>query len=355
MRDEILQYAVEQTAGLCRIPSPTGYTARATERVVRELESMGFEPERTNKGNVLCRIGGEGSGLCLSAHVDTLGLIVRSIKPNGRIRYEPLNGYSHFNAATENVTVFTRSGREYTGTIQCDKPSVHVWGDTDKVPKDDGAMEVLLDEEVASAEDAGRLGIRAGDFIAYDSRTAVTPSGFIKSRHLDDKAGSACLLALARIVREDGLRLSRGTWLYFTVHEEVGHGCSSGLPEGVEEIVSVDMGAVGGDLGCDEYKVSICAKDSAGPYNYDVVGALIAAAEAAGCAYAVDVYPHYGSDADASLRAGYDVRHGLIGPGVYASHGYERTHRKALENTIKLLERYVTVENFSKGCAAKEP
>jgi putative aminopeptidase FrvX len=341
MNPEILDYAVDQTVKLCRIPSPTGYTKRAAEHIVHELEALGLAPRLTVKGAVLCRLGGSGHGLLLSAHVDTLGLIVRSVKPNGRLRYEPLNGYSHFNAATENVTVYTRAGRSFTGTIQCDKPSVHVWGDTDKVPKDDGAMEVLLDEEVACAEDTAKLGIRAGDFIAYDSRTALTESGFIKSRHLDDKAGSACLLALARLVRE-GLALARETWLYFTVHEEVGHGGSSGIPAGVEEVVSVDMGAVGGDLGCDEYKVSVCAKDSAGPYHYDVVSALIAAAERAGAAYAVDIYPHYGSDVDSSLRAGYDVRHGLIGPGVYASHGYERTHKKALENTIRLLEQYVT-------------
>lgn len=341
MNNEILDYAVDRTVMLCRIPSPTGYTHKATEYLMQELRSMGFQPALTNKGAVLCPIGGEGSGLLLSAHVDTLGLIVRSVKPNGRLRYEPLNGYSHFHAATENVTVFTRGGKSFTGTIQCDKPSVHVWGDTDKVGKDDGAMEVLLDEEAGSAEDTAKLGIRAGDFIAYDSRTVVTAAGFLKSRHLDDKAGSACLLALAKLVHQ-GMKLNRKVWLYFTVHEEVGHGGASGIPEGVEEVVSVDMGAVGGDLGCDEYKVSICAKDSAGPYNYDVVNALIAAADSAGCQYAVDVYPHYGSDADVTLRAGYDVRHGLIGPGVYASHGYERTHRKALENTIRLLEQYTS-------------
>lgn len=342
MNNELLDYAVNQTVSLCRIPSPTGYTKQAAEYIIRELEALGYRPVLTHKGAVLCDIGGEGGGLVLSAHVDTLGLIVRSVKPNGRLRYEPLNGYSHFHASTENVTVFTRGGKAYTGTIQCDKPSVHVWGDTDKVSKDDGAMEVLLDEEVASAEDTGKLGIHAGDFIAYDSRTILTGSGFIKSRHLDDKAGSACLLALARMVKDEKLKLKRKSWIFFTVHEEVGHGGAAGLPDGVEEIVSVDMGTVGGDLGCDEYKVSICAKDSAGPYNYDVVGALIAAADGAGCGYAVDIYPHYGSDADVTLRAGYDVRHGLIGPGVYASHGYERTHRKAIENTIKLLERYCT-------------
>ncbi len=339
MNQTIYDYAVEQTARLCAIASPTGYTADIARAVAAELTALGYEPKLTNKGAVVCCLGGVGEGLCLSAHLDALGLIVRSVKANGRLRYEPLNGYSHFHAATENVTVFTRAGRAFTGTVQCDKPSVHVWGNPDKVGKDDGGMEVLLDEEVRDASDVAKLGIRAGDFIAYDPRTKVTDSGFIKSRHLDDKAGSACLLALARYLRESGAVLRRTTWLLFTVHEEVGHG-GAVIPDGIRDMVAVDMGAVGDDLGCDEFKVSICAKDSAGPYDYDVTGELIAAADRMGCEYAVDIYPHYGSDVDVTLRAGYDVRHGLIGPGVYASHGYERTHRRALENTIKLLCGY---------------
>jgi putative aminopeptidase FrvX len=339
MNTAIVDYAVEQTLKLCAIPSPTGFTARATDYLMEELTALGYSPYRTNKGAVVCLLGGEGHGVLLSAHVDALGLIVRAVKPNGRLRYEPLNGYSHFHAATENVTIFARNGREFTGTVQCTKPSVHVWGNIDKLEKDDGGMEVLLDEEVHTAEDVAKLGIRAGDFIAYDPRTRLTESGFLKSRHLDDKAGSACLLAVARHLRESCATLMHKTWLMFTVHEEVGHG-GAVIPEGVRDVLSVDMGAVGDDLGCDEYKVSICAKDSGGPYNYEVVGELIDAAERQGCGYAVDIYPHYGSDADVTLRAGYDVRHGLIGPGVYASHGYERTHRKAIENTVKLLIGY---------------
>lgn len=339
MNQTLFDYAVEQTTRLCAIPSPTGYTADVTAYVMGELQAMGFCPRLTNKGAVECHLGGEGEGVLFSAHVDALGLMVRSVKPSGRLRYEPLNGYSHFHANTENVTVFNRAGRAFTGTIQCDKPSVHVWGTPDQGSKDDGAMEILLDEEVHTAEDVAKLGIRAGDFVAYDPRTRVTDSGFLKSRHLDDKAGSACLLALARHIRESGVTPRRSTWLLFTVHEEVGHG-GAVIPAGIRDIVAVDMGAVGGDLGCDEYKVSICAKDSQGPYNYDVTNDLIAAAERMGCDYAVDIYPKYGSDADTTVRAGHDVRHGLIGPGVYASHGYERTHRRAIENTVKLLCGY---------------
>ena len=202
-------------------------------------------------------------------------------------------------------------------------------------------MEVVIDEEVHSAEDVAALGIEAGDIVCFDPRTTVTPSGYIKSRFLDDKLSVGVLLALAKQVRDGALALSRRVWLHVTVFEEVGHGGAASVPAGVTEAISVDMGCVGDGLGCDETKVSICAKDSGGPYHYEIVSALVAAAKAAGADYAVDVYPHYGSDVEATLSAGHDLRHGLIGPGVYASHGYERSHKKGVENTLKLLNSYL--------------
>jgi len=334
------EYMVETLCDLCAIPSPTGYTHRAEKHLLQLLADMGYEPWQTNKGNVMCCLGGEGDALLLSAHADTLGLIVRAIKSNGRIRYEPLNGYTHLAAITENVTLYTRAGKAITGVIQCTKPSVHVWGSQDKADLD-GNMEILLDEPVHSAQDVRALGIEVGDMIAYDPRTVVTAGGYIKSRHLDDKAGCAILLALAKWIKEENIALKRKVYLMFTVHEEVGHGGAAGIPQDVVEAVAVDMGAVGDDLGCDEQKVSICAKDSGGPYNYDVTGALIAAAQAAQCPYAVDIYPRYGSDVEATLSAGHDIRHGLIGPGVYASHGYERTHTDALAASLALLQKFV--------------
>ena len=186
-----------------------------------------------------------------------------------------------------------------------------------------------------------KLGIQPGDIVCFDPRTRVTDSGYIKSRFLDDKLSVAILLELAARVASGEIKPSRRVWEHITVFEEVGHGGSASVPEGVTEAISVDMGCVGAGLGCDEFKVSICAKDSHGPYHYDVVSGLIDAARRAGADFAVDVYPQYVSDVEASLRAGHDIRHGLIGPGVYASHGYERSHRRGVENTLKLLDAYL--------------
>jgi len=202
-------------------------------------------------------------------------------------------------------------------------------------------MEIVLDEIVKSKQDTQNLGISAGDFVTLDSRTVVTPSGFIKSRHLDDKASAGIMLALAKMVADGKLAPGRKVTLLFTTYEEVGHGASSGVPAGTKEMISVDMGAVGEDLETDEYKVSICAKDSGGPYDYDVTSALIQTAKEHKLDYAVDIYPFYGSDVEGTLRAGYDIKHGLIGPGVFASHGYERTHSKGVANTLLLLQHYV--------------
>ena len=209
------------------------------------------------------------------------------------------------------------------------------------VKRDDTTMEVVLDENVTSKEDVRALGIEVGDFISLDPRAVRTPSGYIKSRHLDDKASASVLLALAKMAAAGDLTLSRRIYLVFTVHEEIGHGCCAGLPEDAEDILSVDMGCVGDDLGCDETMVSICAKDSRGPYNYEMTGRLIELAKDNSLNYAVDVYPMYASDADASLFAGHNFRHALIGPGVFASHGYERTHISGLDNTLRLLAAFV--------------
>ena len=202
-------------------------------------------------------------------------------------------------------------------------------------------IKILLDENVASDQDTLALGIQTGDIIAMDPRTVVTESGYIKSRFLDDKLSAAILLGLARAVREDAWKLNRKVSLLFTVYEEVGHG-GSVVPDDTEEMISVDMGCVGSDLGCTERMVSICAKDSGGPYNYDLITALSNLAKEKKLDYAIDVYPHYSSDVETTLRAGYDIRHGLIGPGVYASHNYERSHMDGVHNTFELLKAYIT-------------
>lgn len=334
-----LEFIGEQLKNLTAIPSPSSYTKKAAEYLLTTLKEMGYEPELSNKGNVLVTIGGEGNPLVLASHIDTLGAMVRSIKDNGRLRPTTLGGHQWRTADGENCTIHTRDGRVYTGVVLNTEPSAHVADE--KVEQTEENMEILLDENVESKEDAENLGIQVGDIIAMDPRTVITESGYIKSRFLDDKLSAAILLGLAKAVKEEELTLNRKVSLLFTVYEEVGHGGSS-IPADTEEMICVDMGCVGDDLGCTERMVSICAKDSGGPYNYDLVTELSELAKANGLDYAIDVYPHYGSDVEASLRGGFDIRHGLIGPGVYASHNYERSHIDGVRNTVALLKAYLS-------------
>lgn len=336
-------YAVEQTCALLAIDSPSGFTARAAEYAMQELRRLGFAPELTRKGGVLVCLNPElpeEGALMLEAHLDTLGGMVTQIC-GSRLKLTNLGGMNPNNGEAENVRIYTREGKVYTGTFQLHNASVHVNGDYSSAKRSYDSMEVVIDEEVSSEDKVRALGIQPGDVVCFDPRTVVTPSGYIKSRFLDDKLSVGILMALARRVAEGKLSPARRVWLHITVFEEVGHGGSSSVPAGVTDAVSVDMGCVGDGLGCRETQVSICAKDSGGPYHYEVVTALMNAARAAGADYAVDVYPYYGSDVEATLRAGHDLRHGLIGPGVYASHGYERSHKKGVEATLKLLDAYL--------------
>lgn len=336
-------YAIEQLQKLCAIDSPSGFTDRAAEYLLSELTALGYAPQKTRKGGVTVCLGGEGEpddGLLLMAHVDTLGAVVQEIKGSGRLRISAVGGLRAENVETENCRVYTRDGKVYTGVAQLCNASTHVNGNYADTKRKFDTIEVLLDEVVKSASDVRALGIENGDFVCFDPRTTVTESGYIKSRFLDDKLSAAILLAYAKELKEQKKTPNRKVYLHFTVYEEVGHGASAYVPGDVSDIVSVDMGCVGDGLLCTEREVSICAKDSGGPYNYQVTTDLVNAAKAAGAGYAVDVYPFYGSDAEAALRAGYDVRHGLIGPGVYASHGYERSHIDGVESTLKLLWKY---------------
>ncbi len=341
--EQYINYAVEQTCALLAIDSPSGFTHNAASYVMEELKRLGYCPALTAKGGVLVCLDPEISqenGLLLEAHVDTLGGMVTQIAGN-RLKLTALGGMNPNNGEAENVRIHTREGKVYTGTFQLHNASVHVNGDYSSAKRSYDGMEVVIDEEVAGPDEVKALGIGPGDIVCFDPRTTVTPSGYIKSRFLDDKLSVGILLALAKEVADGALALHRPVWLHITVFEEVGHGGSASVPAGITDAISVDMGCVGDGLGCDETKVSICAKDSGGPYHYQVVSDLIAAAKAGGADYAVDVYPFYGSDVEATLRSGHDLRHGLIGPGVYASHGYERSHKKGVANTLKLLNAYL--------------
>lgn len=335
-----LDYCLSELKALLSIDSPSGFTDKAADYLMQALETLGYHPEKTRKGGVLCCLGGEGDGLLLMAHVDTLGGIVSTIKPNGRLQISPIGGLRAENCEAENCRVYSRFSGTYTGTLQIVNASVHVNDDYAGAKRTFRDSEIVLDENVRTAEAVRALGIEAGDFVCFDPRTTITESGYIKSRFLDDKLSAAILLAYAKMLRDEKKTPKRKIYVHFTVYEEVGHGAAASVPDDVTEVLSVDMGCVGDGVTCTEHEVSICAKDSGGPYDYGVTTALVQAALKAGAKYAVDVYPHYGSDAEASLSAGYDVRHGLIGAGVYASHGYERAHIDGVQNTLKLLAAY---------------
>ena len=338
-------YSWAQTVELLSIDSPSGFTEKAALWVKDAFEKLGFSANITTKGGVLVDLGGENAddALFLEAHTDTLGAMVSAIKSSGHLKVTNLGGMEANNAEAENVRIYTREGKVYEGTCQLCNASVHVNGSYGETRRTWEAMEILLDENVSSAEDTRKLGIQVGDIVCFDPRTRRTSSGYLKSRFLDDKLSVGILLGFAKYLSDNAIRLSRRTYVHVTVYEEVGHGGSASVPAGVTEAISVDMGCVGDGLSCTERQVSICAKDSGGPYSYALVGKLIDAAKKTGADYAVDVYPHYGSDVEATLRSGHDLRHGLIGAGVYASHGYERSHIDGVYNTLKVLCGYLDV------------
>ena len=341
--EEITKYILEQLQNLLSIDSPTGYTKNVTDYLMAEYEKLGYTPKRTVKGGVLTDLGGKDpdNAVFLEAHVDTLGAMVSQIKSNGRLAVSPLGGMNANNAEAENCRIITRFNGTYEGTCQLTDASVHVNGKYNETSRSFDVMEILLDEKVSTRDEVLALGIMEGDIVAFDPRTRITKSGYIKSRFLDDKLSAAILLGYARYLKEEHITPERKIYQHLTVYEEVGHGGSASIPQGVTEILAVDMGCVGEGLNCKEHQVSICAKDSGGPYSYDLVSQLITVAKRDGLDFAVDVYPYYGSDAEAGLKAGYDVRHGLIGSGVYASHGYERSHIEGVKNTFLLLKGYL--------------
>ena len=337
--------ALRQAMALLAIDSPTGFTEKAACWVRDAFSSLGYDARRTAKGGVLVDLGGKDdqNALLLEAHTDTLGGMIAEIKGSGRLRLTNLGGMRPENGETENVRVYARDGRIYEGTLQLMNASVHVNGAYGDTKRSWDSVEVLLDEDVKSAEDVRALGLEVGDIVCFDPRTRLTPSGYLKSRFLDDKLSVGILLAFARYLKDTGAVPQRKVYVHVTVYEEVGHGGAASVPAGVTEALSVDMGCVGEGLRCTERQVSLCAKDSGGPYSYEVLGKLIDAAQREGADYAVDVYPHYGSDVEATLSAGHDLRHGLIGAGVYASHGYERSHADGVHNTLLVLKGYLGV------------
>ncbi len=338
-----VEEAVSAILRLVTIPSPTGFTDRAIDYCYEKIASLGYELHRTYKGGLVVHVPGKSKQTrVLAAHVDTLGAIVKEILDAGRLKMTPVGGYRFQTVEGEFCKVHTLEGASYTGTVVAHKASVHVYHDLGERTED--TMEIRLDERVFTKQDVQQLGIEVGDFVSFDPRAELTTSGHIKSRHLDDKASVGILLSLLSVIHEEQLELPYSLTILISTDEEIGYGGNSNIPPTAFEYLAVDMGAIGDGLATTEHVVSICAKDSSGPYHYDFRRKLTLLAKEHKIPYAVDIYPHYASDASAARRAGYDLRTALIGPGIDSSHAYERTHREAIAATLQLLLLYIQSE-----------
>ena len=338
--EQTLNFILEQAKKILDIDSPSGYTDKAIEYLENFCKDNNLSYEKNKKGNLIVTIPGKINYVIgLSAHVDTLGAIVRSINGDGTLRFSVIGGPLLPTLDGEYCKIYTRDNKVYTGTFLSNAPSAHVHESARSLTRDEKNMHIRIDAITKSKQDTLALGIETGNFIAIDPKTTITQEGFIKSRFLDDKISVAILLGLINYIKQHNLEIIPTLKLIFSTYEEVGHGASH-IPE-VDELIAVDMGCIGEDLNCTEQDVSICVKDSSGPYDYKMVNKLIQLAKENNLNYAVDVYPFYGSDVSAALRGGNNIKGALIGPGVHASHGMERTHIKAVENTLKLLIAYI--------------
>ena len=342
-----MQQTIDYLKKLTSIPSPTGFTREVADYLVEELERLGYSPIRTNKGgvNVIVKGKDDNKHRVVTAHVDTLGAMVRAVKSDGRLKMAKIGGYPWNMIEGENCLVHVAStGKTVSGTILIHQTSTHVYKDAGTAERTEDNMEVRLDAKVRNEKETRDLGIDVGDFISFDPRTIITETGFIKSRFLDDKVSAAVLLDLLRKYKEENIALPNTTHFMFSVFEEVGHGANSNLPKEAVEYLAVDMGAMGDDQQTDEYTVSICVKDASGPYNYEFRNHLVQLAKNNDIQYKLDIYPYYGSDASAAIRAGAEVKHALLGAGIESSHSYERTHIDSVEQTHRMVDVYLRSE-----------
>ncbi len=335
-RDYILNLAKE----ILLIPSPSGFTKEITKRIETEADFFKLEYSRTKKGNTIITYPGESDyTVGLAVHVDTLGAMVRSVSATGEIKFTTIGGPIWPTLDGEYCTIITRDNKSYTGTFLSTSPAIHVFKDAKTKKRDPENMYVRIDEVVKTKEDVMKLGIEVGNFIIIDPKTVITKSGFVKSRFLDDKINVASIFGLIKYLKDNNITPKYTIKFIISTYEEVGHGASF-IPE-LDEMIAVDMGCIGDDLTCTEYDVSICPKDSSGPYDYELTNKLVKIAKDKKISHAIDIYPYYGSDVSAAIRGGNDFKGALLGPGVHASHGMERTHVKGIEATIKLLINYI--------------
>lgn len=339
-----MEYTIKTLYKYLDIPSPGGYTTEIINETKKEFEAMGIPTKLTNKGALIATLegGNDEDHITISAHVDTLGGMVKQITDDGRLKFHKIGGGSWNAIEGENCHVITADGKKYRGSIVPRQASSHIYGEAAyKTLRDEKNMLVRIDERVQSKEDVLELGINVGDFIYMDTRTEITESGFIKTRYIDDKSAVAIVFAICKYLKENNIKPKYTTHFFLSNYEEVGHGVSA-IPEKTKEFVAIDIGTVGEGQESDEYSVCIAAKDNKGPYDFGLRNKLVNIAKKYNINYKVDVYNRYGSDATAAVHQGFDVNFACIGPGVDGTHHYERTHIESIENNIKLLIKYIT-------------
>lgn len=335
-------FLVDTMQRLIETPSPVGYYEKIKPLLEEIAGKMGYEITYDNRDTAYILVKGEDTSktVCVSAHADTLGFMVRGINADGTLRLRAVGGINFANVEGENVTVHTRSGKTYTGMLVCSHHSAHAYDDAKTLERNENTVFVLLDENINKAEEVKNLGIRNGDYVSIDPRFTVTENGYIKSRFIDDKAAIACSFATLKFLAENNLKPKYNTVFAFSFYEEIGLG-GIYVPAEISEYVAVDIAILGPDSDGSEQAVTICAKDASMPYDYDLTNRLITAAERCGANYAVDIFYRYGSDASQAIKGGNNLRAAAFGMGVYSSHGVERAHLSGIENTARLMLAYV--------------
>lgn len=336
-----INYLIQSFKDMVSVHSPTGYYVNFKSVLQKYSGALGYEMTFDNKSTGYITIDGEDNSksVVVSAHADTIGLVIRHIQSDGKLKIRAIGGINMSTIDGESVVIHTRDGRQYTGLLLCERHSTHVFENASNTPRDDKTMMVILDEKVHSADDVRALGVEVGDYVCIEPRCQITPTGFVKSRFIDDKAAIACCFAALKYFKENNLNPKYKTIFTFPFGEELGEG-GCFLPDGVSEFVAVDIGLIGPEQNGSEYAVSICAKDGGGVYDYELTNRLIAQAKKAECDYRVDTYNWYSSDAHATVHAGNNVRSALFGMATYGTHGMERTHADSLKNTTGLIIAY---------------
>ncbi|MBT8226947.1 MAG: osmoprotectant NAGGN system M42 family peptidase [Dactylosporangium sp.] len=341
-----LEFMQQVLLELMEIPSPSGRTDHVTQYVGERLSALGIPFIVTRRGAINAYVAGArttGADRAIVVHTDTIGGTVKRLKENGRLELKPIGTHSARFAEGAHVRIFTDDlNRVVTGQVLPLKASGHRYNDgVDLQGVSWAQVEVRVDERVEGIADLRALGIDVGDFVALMPNPVITPSGYVKSRHLDDKAGVAAVLTAFKAVIDAGMLPPVTAHLLVTCTEEIGHGASHGLDPDVAEIVSVDAAVVAPGQQSRETAATIAMADGTGPFDYHLTRRLASLATGYGIDAVRDVFDYYRSDVAAAVEAGAHARVALLGFGVDATHGHERTHLDGLRNVAQLLCLYL--------------